>query len=170
MTRFAQLSPRDTAITLRSLGRRVAQSVTPVTGGSAELQSRLDAAGPDGDSLSSLVDRLSRTQGFLLNELGKSLDQKTPVVSEAVVEAEQLHFAEDRPVPLAVGLESVASDSEQAGRRVEEASGADLGRIVSVVGGGSITPLEIAQQAARTGIATLKQIENQVTWLKQTSR
>jgi hypothetical protein len=30
--------------------------------------------------------------------------------------------------------------------------------------------LEIAQQAARTGIATLKKIEDQVTWLKQTSR
>ena len=169
MTRFAQLSPRDTAITLRSLGRRVTQAVAPVVG-SAELQARIDAAGPNGDSLSGLVDLMTRMQGFLSNELGKSLDQKDPLIAKAVGELDQLHFVEDRPVPLTVGLESVATDSEQAGRRVEDTSGADLARVVSVVGGGSITPLEIAQQQARTGVASLKQIEDQVSWLKQTSR
>ncbi len=169
MTRFAQLSPRDTAITLRSLGRRVNQAVAPVIS-SPELQSKADASGPGGDSLSGLVDMLTRTQGFLLNELAKSLDHQDPVIAQAVIDPDQLHFVEDRPVPLSVGLESLATDSEQAGHRVEEATGADLGRVVSVVGGTSMTPLEIAQQAARTGIATLKKIEDQVTWLKQTSR
>lgn len=165
--RFDTLSPRDTAITLRSLPRRVGDLVNQVLK-SSDLSLRVDAKGPSTQSLSDLVDEASRTQSLLHNELNKSLDHQEPVIAAATFVPEQRHFVEARPVPVTVGLACFKDEVEASAKRIEAAQASALSRTVRVVGDSTTTPLAIAQEAARCGISTLTLLEQHVSWMRDT--
>lgn len=163
--RFDQLSPRDTAITLRSLGRRIGDTAAKALQ-QPEAATLVDATGPGGFSLSSAIDASARAQAFLLNELGKALDHENPVVSAAVEDTQLRDFVEDRPVPPTVGLESLSVDTSLAADRLESASTESMSRQVPVVGGGTTSALAIAQEAARSGVRTLTDITSIADWIR----
>ena len=165
--RFAKLSARDTAITLRSLGRRISEAASP--GLSPDLSQRSGAPGPGGRSLDDLLDTAARTQAFLLNELGRSLDHEDPVLPAATLDSTERHFAEQRPASSSDALSSLKMDTQACAARVETASAGSLARPVTIVGGRLTSPLEIAQEAARSGIGDLGQIQAQVDWLRRTN-
>lgn len=165
--RFAQLSPRDTAITLRSLPRRIDQAANPALS-SDDLSLRVDAPGPNGQSLSELVDAASRDQSVLHNELERALDQENPVVAAAALDPSEQFFVDSRPVPIETALASLKDEANASAERVEGASGSALARNVSVTGGTKTTPLRLAQEAARRGIAALGLINDHVAWMRAT--
>ncbi len=166
--RFSQLSARDTAITLRSLGRRITNAATPAL--AAEFETVLSSPGPEGLSLDELLDQAARTQAFLLNEIARSLDHKDPVVPAATLLRSERHFVEARLASPADALASIRTDTQASAERVELADARALGRPVSVLGGGSTSPLSIAQEAARSGIDALGQIQTQVDWLVRSDK
>lgn len=163
--RFDQLSPRDTAITLRSLGRRIGDAAAKALL-RPEAATLVDATGPSGFSLSSAIDGGARAQAFLLNELGKAVDHENPVVSAAVEDPQLRDFVEDRPVPPTVGLESLSVDTSLAADRLESASTESLARQLRVVGGGTTSVLAIAQEAARSGVRTLGDVTAITDWIR----
>lgn len=167
--RFDQLSPRDTAITLRSLGRRFNGAVNAVIQ-SPDLMAQVDAIGPSTRSLSDLIDEGTRTQGLLLNELTNALEHQEPIIAKAALDASERDYVEDRRIPFDVGLEAMSTDSEASGLRIEGASASELARSVKVVGGTATNPLALGREAARSGIALLKLVEDHVAWLRANAR
>ncbi len=164
--RFSKLAPRDVAITLASLGRRfdgVAKS--------ASAESRLielhDAPGPDGSSIRSILTEAAQVLSFIGNEVDRSVSSQEPVVPKAAIDSSERSFLENPGSPaLDQSVDAITSAANAAGSAVGDASSDTLGRNVAITGGGSTTPIDLAREMARTGIAFLGAAENQVEWLQ----
>ncbi len=164
--RFSKLSPRDVAITLASLGRRFdgAAKAASAEGRLVELH---DAPGPDGASLRALLGDAAQVLAFLANEVDRSVGSQDPVVPAAVLDASERSFV-DNPTSAGIdaSVETIASVSNDASSTIEGASSDTLSRTVAIAGGGSTTPIELAREMARSGIALLGQTERHVEWLQ----
>ncbi len=159
--RFAGLAPRDTAITLRSLRRRYKGAAALAR----EAENRHTAVGPSSSSLIDLANEAAQISAMIGNEIDRSLDHETPVVPSAAIEASERHFVGTTPLDLAAAIAEMADQAELAADRIERSTASQLSRPVSVVGGGSTTPLALGQEMARSLIRQLDTITTHVEWM-----
>ena len=162
--RFDLLAPRDLAITLRSLRRRLGRVEVRAT--APELTDLLEQTGPDGHRLDELLAEGARSASFTTNVLDRSLDTTTPVVPAEVFDPAARSFVDERPMEIGAAIGAIADEADDAAERVERASAGELSRSVSLTGGGDTTPLAVGQQAAREMIGVLDRAIRHVEWLE----
>lgn len=162
--RFDQLAPRDVAITLRSLHRRLASIEARAS--APELEDLIGRPGPSGQPLDELLADALRGAGFTASALTASLTATAPVLPEAVFDLSERTYVEERSIDLETAVEAISSEADEAAQRIEHATASELSRSVAVVGGTATTPLAIGQQLARELIGALAAAERHVDWLE----
>lgn len=166
---FDSLSPRDVVITIRSLGRRFGE-VSGAARSDPAVFERLDAAGPGGTSLPELAIAASQELSFLGNEIDRVIDRADPVVPKAVLDPHERTF-DQAPgrATMTDAVSAIADESTRLGDRLDGLEPAAWGRRAAVAAGGDVQVLDLAREAARTGIRYLRAAEAQLEWLRSTS-
>lgn len=162
--RFDQLSPRDVAITLRSLHRRLRSIEARAS--SPELQDVVGRPGPTGQRLDDLLAEALRGAAFTANALATALTATQPVLPEALFDRSERTYVDERTVDLETSVEAISTEADGAARRIERATAAELTRSIAVVGGTETTPLAIGQQLTRELIGALTAAERHLDWLE----
>lgn len=166
---FDSLSPRDVIITIRSLGRRFAE-VSGAARSDPAVFERLDALGPSGSSLPDLVIAASQELAFLGNEIDRVIDRNDPVVPQAVLNPEERSFGEGRGrATMTDAASAIDDESARVADRLDALEASAWGRRAAVAGGGQVQIVELAREAARTGVRYLRAAEAQLDWLRSSS-
>lgn len=161
---FDQLAPRDLAITLRSLRRRLGSIETRAA--VPELADLVGRPGPSGHRLDDLLADALRGAALTANALDTSLTASAPVIPSAVFDPPERTFVDERTVDVETAIEAICSEADDAAQRIEHATAGELSRAIAVVGGEETTPLTIGQQLARELIGALNAAERHVEWLE----
>jgi len=158
----SRVSPADAAVTMRSLPRRFrsvfASAPTPDDPGGDELVRRV---GPDGHAA---LDHLAlATRGLVLigHALGQVLVQDDPYLHAGVTDPGARDYA---PV---IGHEPTAADlldelaivAEALATRIERTPAGDWSRAGRIGGEATVTALDLAREAVKTGIHHLRAAE-----------
>jgi len=162
--RFDQLAPRDLAITLRSLRRRLGS--VQARSSADQLADVVEQAGPSGERLDDLMASALRGAAAISQALQTSLQTSEPVIASAVLDPSDRTFVDERTVDTATAVSGISAEAETAADRIEHASAGALSRDVPVTGGDTTTPLAIGQQLARELINALTAAERHVEWLE----
>ncbi len=157
---FSSLAPRDVAITLRSLRRRLDDAVRPVVEDDA-LRSLLGAPSGSTPSISETVERLAVELPMLERALGICTEAEDPVVPAGVLDAAEREPAgASGPPPSFDTAMAAATDAADAvADNIENASTSAIKRIARVAGGRTVSTIEIGRETARTAIGGLRLIE-----------
>ena len=110
--RFDQLSPRDLAITFRSLRRRLGSVQSRSE--AARLSEVVGQAGPSGDRLDDLLAATLRGAATTAHALQTSLEASEPVIASAVLDPSERTFVDERTVDPAAAVAGIADDAEAA--------------------------------------------------------
>ncbi len=158
----SRVSPADAAVTLRSLPRRYralfAAAATPDDPGGDELVRRV---GPDGRAA---LDHLAlATRGLVLvgHALGQVLVQDSPFVHAAVTDPAARDYAPvaGHDATVADLLDELATVAEALATRIERTAAGDWSRTGRSDGATTVTALDLAREAVRTGVAHLRAAE-----------
>ncbi len=163
--RFDQLSPRDLAITLRSLHRRFGSIESRAS--SSKLVDVVGRVGPSGERLDDQLAEAARGAALTRSALDTALTSADPVIPAAVLDVSARVFTDQRDWTVEAAIVSIDEDAAAAAGRVEHATADDLSREVKVTGSGTSTPLAVAQQLARELIGALSVAERHVDWLEE---
>lgn len=156
--RYDQLAPRDLLITLRSLPRRL-DGVTASERQEPNAWAKRDEPGSDGVSFTEAVVNLGLSMAALEAEVTKMVTHSEPIIWSAVMESDAPTQPEGPPLNVE-GAEQMASSAAIAvADRLDHVGGDEWARSVPLTGGGSVSTLELGQQAARTAIEGLRAVE-----------
>ncbi len=157
---FSSLAPRDVAITLRSLRRRLDDAVRPVVEDDA-LRSLLGAPSGSTPSISETVERLALELPMLERALGICAEAEDPVVPAGVLDAAEREPAGAGGPPPSFDTARAAIEEavEAIAETIEGASSSAIRRIARVAGGGTASTIDIGREAARTAISGLRLVE-----------
>ncbi len=161
---YDKLSPRDLAITLRSVPRRF--TAVRSRADADRLVDVIERTGPSGARLDDLLTGASRGAALVGNALDAALTSNDPVVAHAVLDPSERVYTDDRVVRFDIAVDTITTEADDAADRIEHATADDLSRDVAVTGGETTTPLAIGQQLARELIGALNLAELHVAWLE----
>ncbi len=161
---YDKLSPRDLAITLRSVPRRFGSVSNRAQ--ADRLSEVIERTGPSGARLDELLADASRGSALVANALETSLASAEPIVAHAVLDPSERVYTDDRVIRFDVAVATISDEADGAAGRIEHATADELSRDVAVTGGGTTTPLAIGQQLARELIGALNLAERHVEWLE----
>lgn len=151
---YDSLKPPQIAVTVRSLPRRVGEALAALEMAEVEL----DAAGPDGRSPLELVDDIGRSLMVIDRGLEQTLLHDTPTILAAVMDPAQRDWHESPP-DRATSMAALDDIATELADRIDGADADAWYRTASVAGGGRVTALDIAREAARSGVTRLRQLE-----------
>ncbi len=161
---YDMLSPRDLAITLRSVPRRF--TTVRSRAGADRLVDVLERIGPSGARLDDLLAGASRGAALVGNAITMALTTNEPVVAHAVLDPSERVYTDDRSMRFDIAVDTITTEADGAAQRIEHATADDLSRDVAVTGGSTTTPLAIGQQLARELIGALILAERHIDWLE----
>lgn len=151
---YDSLQPPQIATTLRSLPRRYASALAQLE--AAEIA--LGAAGRTGESPLAIVDDAGRSLVVVDRGLEQTLLHDSPMLMAAVIDpgARQWEVpAGDRSTV----LEALQDTADELADRIDGAPTDAWDRPADIAGGGTVTALDIAREAARTGVERLRDLE-----------
>lgn len=167
---FSSLAPRDVAITLRSLRRRLDEALEPLLE-DEELRDLLGAPSGSTPSISETLEGLSVALPMLDRALEIAIADDDPVVPAGVLDAAERETAElGRPPSFDTARDSATDAASAAADRLDEASSSTMTRVARVAGGRTASVLEIGQEAARTAIGGLRLVERRAEELRLNRR
>lgn len=151
---YDSLQPPQIATTLRSLLRRYTSALAHLE--AAEVA--LGAAGRSGESPLAIVDDAARSLMVVDRGLEQALLHDRPMLMAAVMDpgARQWEVpAGDRSTV----LDALGDTADELADRVDQAPTEAWDRQADVAGGSTVTALDIAREAARTGVERLRDLE-----------
>ncbi len=153
---YDQLAPDAVATTLRSLPRRIGGAFGQVTERPASEYA--ETIGAAGRSPVDVVSDLGRSLALLDRALEQTLLHDDATVHEGVVNRDARSWPE-RLGSLTDARELTDDAVTTMADRIDSVPAADWSRTVGVAGGGEIDAMSIAQEAARTAITSLRELE-----------
>jgi hypothetical protein len=155
---MASISPADGAVALRSFPRRYGALFATLDDDSApdDLAHR---AGADGHAALDHVAHTARALGLIGEALRQVLVQDEPVLHPAVVDDDAREWTETYAQDPDEVLGLLATEAEQLAVRVESASADDWTRKGAVAGDGTVSALDLLQEAVDTGVEHLRAAE-----------
>lgn len=163
--RYDSLSPRDLIVTLRSLPRRFDQIHAGATG-TEEQAARIDAPGPEGASLSGLVNDAARTMAVLGAAISGAVTSKTPVVTANALDGQERVEFDGPPMNVKNAIGLLSDDAPKLADQLDRLSADDWARAAAITGGGSITAVDLVRELVRSIIELLRSAEKQVAWIQ----
>ena len=163
--RYDSLSPRDLIVTLRSLPRRFDQVHAGATR-TEDLVALIDSAGPDGSSLSSLVNDAAQTMTVLGSAISSVTKSNTPSVNAQVLKASDRLESDGPPKSVKNAVALLSGDAEALADQLDGISADDWARNVDITGDGSIQTVALVQELVRAMIDLLRSAEQQVEWMQ----
>jgi hypothetical protein len=166
MDQFDSLSPRDAAITIRSLGRRFGE-ISGSARSDPAVFAQLDATGPHGRSLPEIVIAAAQALSFLGNEIDRVIDRDDAVVPrEAVTPADRSFLEAPGRATMSDAVDAIAAESTRLADRLDGLDATRWARSAALTGGGRVELLSLVREAARTEIRELREAEVQLEWLR----
>jgi hypothetical protein len=157
---YADVSPSDAAVTLRSLPRRYRSVLRPID--DPQVEEWAERAGPAGTSALDHLVQASRGITMLHRALRQVLNAPEPPILPPAVLDESAREWDHGPVPggsttVDAELDLLAEEAEAMATTIADAPGEAWTHIAAVAGAGTeVTALEVAQEAVRTGVTHLK--------------
>jgi hypothetical protein len=155
---MATVSPADGAVALRSFPRRYRALFSSLDDdhGPDDLAHR---AGSDGHSALDHAAHMARALGLIGQALRQVLVHAEPVLHPAVIDDDAREWSETYAQDPDDVLALLSTEAEQLASQVEAVSPDDWTRKATVAGDGTVTALELLQEAVTTGVAHLRAAE-----------
>lgn len=153
--RYAKLAPRDLVITLRSLPRRVEETIGPVRS-DPERFARRNEVVSNGESLTSHVAALARHMNLLESEISRISTSGEAVINGAALSLDHPAPEVDRLVGLDAAESSLVTSAEAIGGLLDGCSSEQWTFRAPATNGVKVTLLDLAQHAARIGAEGLR--------------
>jgi hypothetical protein len=162
----SSISPNDSVTALRSYPRRFRSALSPITG-DERIEELAQQVGPDGESAIDQAAKVVRTWTVLREALRQIQINDTPVVHGAVIDPAQRDW--DAPVRETVAsvLEQLDDEAAAFADAVSAAASGEWNRTASVAGGGTVTALEVVQEAVKAGHDGLSAVEKTLAALRR---
>jgi len=141
-------------VTLRSLPRRVRAALAVLE----REEVPLDAAGASGESPLAIVDDMARSLMVIDRGLQQVLLHEAPTLLAAVMDP-GARVWEQPPGDRHTCLAALDDITAELADRIDGAPGDSWTRTAAIAGGSTASSLDIAREAARTGIGRLRDLE-----------
>jgi hypothetical protein len=166
--RYASLAPANVAAALRSFPRRYREVLTADP--SLDLDEVATVVAGDGRSLLDVLVDTVRTLSVVERALERTIVSDRPVLHRGVIDHRARDWAHEPVSSIDDELAALDGVTESFAARIDEVASNDWLRSATLTGGVTVTALQLAQEAARTGSENLRALEGMVAELGRRQR
>lgn len=164
---YDKLNPTNLVVTLRSLRRRY-DAVAGAVRSDPDLLSRKDEPGPQGDSMSTIMNRAFRAVTLLGTEATRVATTIDPVSPAGAFDPEEWARVDAPPATLQESADSIAATADELADILDRLNSGEWLLTTRITGGGKQSLIEIVRSLVRVAVEELRQAETQLTWLRET--